>query len=299
MRRVCGTLLLLVLFLEFGCASSARRPVTMRKPWGKGALVPALVCGAAGAGAGWGIASTGGSSAKVTCEGDPRCPDGPVYSESDSEEWQGALIGAATGFVVCGILGHLFFDEAPALRVSGLTPISPTGMGGGPAGEVVRAKKRIILRGIYFDFDRTDIRPDSEPVLADAAGLIGAHPEIESIVIEGHTDSQGSDEYNQDLSVQRAEAVYRYLVNLGVRPEILMTEGYGKSAPVADNRTEAGRAQNRRVELRIVGQGSEASSPAPPVVAPPSEPLPEAQLHQAEPEDEPALDDKSEEEALD
>lgn len=292
MRRVCGALLLAVVFLEFGCGGAARRPVTMRKPWGKGALVPAIVCGVAGAGAGWGIASTGGSSSRVTCEGDPRCPDEPVYSESDPEEWQGALIGAAGGFVLCGILGHLFFDEAPALRVSGLTAASPTGMGGGPAGEAVRSKKRIILRGIYFDFDRTDIRPDSEPVLADAAALIAGHPEIESIVIEGHTDSQGSDEYNQDLSVQRAESVYRYLVNLGVRPEILLTEGYGKSAPVADNRSEAGRAQNRRVELRVVGRGGEpAASPAiEPPVAPATAPLPEAAAPRPAAEEEPAAE---------
>jgi OOP family OmpA-OmpF porin len=67
--------------------------------------------------------------------------------------------------------------------------------------------------------------------------------------VEGHTDWIGSEEYNQALSVRRAEAVYRYLVNRGVEPERFTVEGFGKSRPIASNDTEAGRAQNRRVEL--------------------------------------------------
>ena len=70
--------------------------------------------------------------------------------------------------------------------------------------------------------------------------------------MKGFTDSIGSAEYNQALSLRRAEAVYRYLVNQGVDPERLTVEGFGKTNPVASNDTEAGRAQNRRVELHPV-----------------------------------------------
>jgi outer membrane protein OmpA-like peptidoglycan-associated protein len=69
--------------------------------------------------------------------------------------------------------------------------------------------------------------------------------------IEGHTDSQGSDEYNMTLSQQRAESVKQYLVQAGVKPEIITTQGLGETTPVADNSTAAGRQKNRRVEIVI------------------------------------------------
>jgi outer membrane protein OmpA-like peptidoglycan-associated protein len=71
-------------------------------------------------------------------------------------------------------------------------------------------------------------------------------------VAEGHTDAIGSDAYNQSLSERRAEAVRRYLINGGITPERIRTEGFGESRPVASNETDEGRAQNRRVELRVL-----------------------------------------------
>jgi len=112
---------------------------------------------------------------------------------------------------------------------------------------------RIVLRGVNFDFDKSAIRTDSRPVLDEATDVLRGNPGVR-ISVEGHTDSRGTDEYNEKLSVRRAEAIFRYLVNHGVAPERMEVAGYGESRPVADNATESGRAQNRRVELHVVNQ---------------------------------------------
>jgi outer membrane protein OmpA-like peptidoglycan-associated protein len=111
-------------------------------------------------------------------------------------------------------------------------------------------RRRIVLRGVNFDFNRADIRPDSRPILDQAVDVLRENEDVH-VVVEGHTDAVGTDEYNRALSVRRAEAVFRYLVNRGIPPERLRVEGFGESRPVASNDDEAGRAQNRRVELRV------------------------------------------------
>ena len=119
-----------------------------------------------------------------------------------------------------------------------------------------RCSKRIVLRGVHFDFDKSAIRPDSRPVLDEAVDVLKENPNVR-IAVEGNTDNVGSDLYNEKLSVRRAEAVFRYLVNHGIAPERMEVIGYGESRPVADNDTESGRAQNRRVELHVVDQPRE------------------------------------------
>ncbi|MFN3617343.1 MAG: OmpA family protein, partial [Aquabacterium sp.] len=79
---------------------------------------------------------------------------------------------------------------------------------------------------------------------------------LEVIIAVGHTDSVGSDEYNQKLSIRRSEAVKAYLVGKGIDAARVYTEGKGEKAPVADNRTKEGRAKNRRVEIEVVGTRS-------------------------------------------
>jgi outer membrane protein OmpA-like peptidoglycan-associated protein len=114
----------------------------------------------------------------------------------------------------------------------------------------------ITLRGIYFDFDKATIRPESRPTLEDAAKILIENPTI-TVEIQGHTDSVGSDKYNQRLSEKRAKAVVNYLVQeLGIDNGRLTAKGYGESRPVAENTTEEGRALNRRVEFVITGQTS-------------------------------------------
>ena len=113
------------------------------------------------------------------------------------------------------------------------------------------ARKRIVLRGVHFDFDKATIRADARPVLDEAIRILGQEGLI-AVIAEGHTDAIGSTEYNQKLSERRADAVRRYLVNGGIEPGRIRTEGFGESQPVASNDTADGRAQNRRVELRVL-----------------------------------------------
>ncbi|MCX6840707.1 MAG: OmpA family protein [candidate division WOR-3 bacterium] len=112
----------------------------------------------------------------------------------------------------------------------------------------------ITLRGIYFDFDKSTIKPESRPALEDAAKMLNENPTI-NVEIQGHTDSKGSDSYNLSLSDRRAASVVAYLTqNLGIDRSRLTSRGYGESQPIATNDTDAGRALNRRVEFMILGE---------------------------------------------
>jgi len=112
----------------------------------------------------------------------------------------------------------------------------------------------ITLRGVYFDFNKATIKPESRPALEDAAKILKDNPTIR-VEIQGHTDSKGSEEYNLSLSDKRAWAVVNYLVqNFGIEQSRLTAKGYGEARPIADNETDAGRALNRRVEFVIIGQ---------------------------------------------
>jgi len=112
----------------------------------------------------------------------------------------------------------------------------------------------ITLRGIYFDFDKSTIKPESRPALEAAAKMLTENPTI-NVEIQGHTDSVGSADYNLSLSDRRAAAVVAYLVtNLGIDQSRLTSRGYGKTMPIATNSTDAGRALNRRVEFKITGE---------------------------------------------
>ncbi len=111
-----------------------------------------------------------------------------------------------------------------------------------------------ILEGITFDFDKSTIRPSSEPTLKEAGTVLQKFESVK-VRIEGHTDHIGTDAYNQNLSERRAKAVKDYLVkNLGIDSGRINTVGFGKSKPIADNKTEEGRARNRRIEFVVTAQ---------------------------------------------
>ena len=108
------------------------------------------------------------------------------------------------------------------------------------------------LSDVLFDTARHDLKPGAREKLARVSGILSAHPGLK-MEIEGHTDSVGTDEYNQSLSERRAESVRSYLVSQNIAPAMVTSIGFGESKPVATNDTAAGRQQNRRVELIVSG----------------------------------------------
>lgn len=108
----------------------------------------------------------------------------------------------------------------------------------------------VVLKNIFFDFDKSDLQPASFVELDVLVDYL-THNKV-NIEIGGHTDNQGTDEYNDRLSEERAKAVYEYLLSHGITADRLSYRGYGKRQPIADNNTEEGRAANRRTEFKIV-----------------------------------------------
>ena len=109
---------------------------------------------------------------------------------------------------------------------------------------------RVRLYGINFDYDSDIIRTESKPTLDKIVAMLKSEQTMQ-LIIEGHTDSDGTTEHNQILSENRAESVKLYLVSAGISSSRLFTKGYGESVPVAPNTTATGKAQNRRVELVV------------------------------------------------
>ena len=104
----------------------------------------------------------------------------------------------------------------------------------------------------FFDFDKSVLKPEGKSKLDEMTSKV-KDMNLEVIIAVGHTDSVGSDAYNQKLSIRRAEAVKAYIVSKGVEVSRVYTEGKGEKQPIADNKSAAGRAQNRRVEIEVVG----------------------------------------------
>ncbi len=130
---------------------------------------------------------------------------------------------------------------APPVAAPVVVPVAP------PA-----ATKVTYAADAFFDFDKSVIKPAGKEKLDDLIGKI-KDINLEVIIAVGHTDSVGSDSYNQKLSVRRSEAVKAYLVSKGIEKNRVYTEGKGEKQPVADNKTAEGRAKNRRVEIEVVG----------------------------------------------
>lgn len=105
---------------------------------------------------------------------------------------------------------------------------------------------------VQFEFAKAELKPESKTLLDEVVKIMKEHPEIEKIRIEGHTDNDASDGYNLKLSNNRAAAVKAYLASKGVEAKRMESKGFGESKPIADNKTESGREQNRRVEIHIV-----------------------------------------------
>jgi OOP family OmpA-OmpF porin len=114
------------------------------------------------------------------------------------------------------------------------------------------AEKVTFAADVLFDFDKAVVKPEGKAKLDDLANKVKGI-NLEVVIAIGHTDSIGSDQYNQRLSVRRAESIKAYLVSRGIEPNRIYTEGKGKKQPVASNKTADGRAKNRRVEIEVIG----------------------------------------------
>nr|WP_166268133.1 OmpA family protein [Marinobacter caseinilyticus] len=165
-------------------------------------------------------------------------------TSSKSDRGKGALIGAASGAAVGGGIGYYMDKQEAQLR----RQLEGTGV------RVVRNGDQIelIMPGnITFDVNQSSIKPSFTGVL-ESVGLVLSEYDKTIIQIEGHTDSTGSQSYNQLLSEQRASSVRDFLLNQGIASSRTRAVGYGPRYPIASNDTSSGREQNRRVELTLV-----------------------------------------------
>jgi outer membrane protein OmpA-like peptidoglycan-associated protein len=189
--------------------------------------------------------------------------------EQTSKATKGAAWGAAAG-ALAGILSGDGSRERKerALKGAGIGAITGTGVGyymdvqetklrqklDRTGVSVTRDGDNIVLNmpaNITFEVDRAQVKPDFVEVLDSVAEVLKQYKST-LIQVAGHTDSTGSDSYNQRLSQQRAQAVGYELIKLNVQPERIETIGYGESRPIASNSSPSGRQQNRRVELYLV-----------------------------------------------
>jgi OOP family OmpA-OmpF porin len=170
---------------------------------------------------------------------------------NNHEHSDNAMMGAGIGAVVGAVAGYLLTKE----EVPPPPPPPPPPPAPAPPPPPPPAPKRIILRGVNFDYDKSNIKSEFAPILDEAAQTLKENPDIK-VTIEGHTDSIGSDGYNQRLSERRAQAVKQYLVSKGIAASRLTTVGKGEAEPVAPNTKDGrdnpeGRAMNRRAELKV------------------------------------------------
>lgn len=165
-----------------------------------------------------------------------RNPFGDVWKNGTNELcWRDAFWTPATGISGC--------DGVPVAQQKQKAKPAPV------------ATKVVFNADTFFDFDKSTLKPEGRQLLDQVAQQV-ASIDLETIIAVGHTDSIGSDAYNQKLSERRAASVKEYLVGKGIDPNRIYTEGKGKNSPVASNKTKEGRAQNRRVEIEIVGSRS-------------------------------------------
>jgi outer membrane protein OmpA-like peptidoglycan-associated protein/tetratricopeptide (TPR) repeat protein len=119
--------------------------------------------------------------------------------------------------------------------------------------EPIAVGSKTILKNIFFDTNRFDLKPESMSELQKLIDFLTVNPTLK-IEISGHTDNVGNDQANQTLSENRAKSVYQYLVNHGIGPDRLVFKGYGKTQPLVPNSTDDNKAQNRRTEFKIIGK---------------------------------------------
>jgi outer membrane protein OmpA-like peptidoglycan-associated protein len=166
---------------------------------------------------------------------------GGIIGNQTGSTARGAIIGAAVGGAAGALIGKRMDEQAQGLEEEL------------PGAQVERVGEGIEVTfdsGILFDFDSYALRPEAREHLTAFAASLNEYPESEVLIV-GHTDSSGSDQYNQTLSENRANAAGAFLIRAGVAPSRVKMMGLGETEPVASNDTEEGMQQNRRVEVAI------------------------------------------------
>jgi outer membrane protein OmpA-like peptidoglycan-associated protein len=166
---------------------------------------------------------------------------GAVVGKAAGNTALGAIIGAAVGGTTGAIIGHQMDKQAEEIAKTV------------PDAKVIRVGEGIVVEfssNVLFGFDKSGLSADAKANLDKLVKVIDGYPDTD-IEIQGHTDSKGSLAYNENLSVERASAVSNYLISKKVAANRLTIVGYGETMPKYENDTEAGRAQNRRVEFLI------------------------------------------------
>lgn len=182
-----------------------------------------------------------------------RNASGDVWKNSTGLCWRDANWTPATAAKDCDGAIAQAPKAAPAAPAAAPKAAAPAPKAAAPA--PAAATKVTYAADAFFDFDKAVLKKEGKAKLDDLVGKVKGI-NLEVIIAVGHTDSVGTDAYNQKLSVKRANAVKAYLVSKGIEKNRVYTEGKGEKQPVADNKTSAGRAKNRRVEIEVVGTRS-------------------------------------------
>jgi outer membrane protein OmpA-like peptidoglycan-associated protein len=166
---------------------------------------------------------------------------GAVIGKASGNTALGAIIGATVGGAAGAVIGHQMDKQAKEIE----TAI--------PDAKVERVEEGIVVEfsnAVLFGFNKSDLSTDAKVTLDKLVSVLNTYPDT-NIEIQGHTDSKGTEEYNQTLSVKRATSVSDYLAVKQINSTRLTIKGFGETAPKYDNTTDEGRAQNRRVEFLI------------------------------------------------
>jgi outer membrane protein OmpA-like peptidoglycan-associated protein len=166
---------------------------------------------------------------------------GGVIGNQTGSTARGAIIGAVVGGAAGAIIGHQMDQQAKELEQN---------IKGAKVERVGEGIQVTFDSGLLFDFDSDAVRSDAAQNLRELARSLNKYGDS-NLLIVGHTDSKGDDSYNQNLSLRRANSAASFLANEGVPRTRVSTSGRGESEPVATNDTDAGRQQNRRVEVAI------------------------------------------------
>ncbi len=154
----------------------------------------------------------------------------------------GAILGAAIGGAAGLYIGNYMDKQAAEIKQD---------IAGARVERVGEGIRITFDSGILFDVNKAELKPISKENISKLAAILQKYPDT-NILLEGHTDATGTDEHNLELSRARSQAVANFLASLQVSATRFTIMGYGEAQPIADNETEAGRAQNRRVEIAIM-----------------------------------------------